>query len=244
MNEDTIAKDKRTKANAAGSMETTISDYARFVSGVMQGKGLSKRSKEDMLSSQVKIYTKRQFPSLNTDSTDENKSIALCYGLGWGLFKSRYGKAFFKEGHGNGWQHYTISFPGKNYAVIIMTNSDNGESMFKELVENLTGVTIPYKWEGYTPYRPTVKLPENILQQYTGVYDGKLRATVSLVNGQLKVESEAVGLPKTNLYAVSETHFFLKVMEAELQFIKGADGKVEKVILDDEGEHYELKKVK
>ena len=244
MNEDTIAKDKRTKANAAGSMETTISDYARFVSGVMQGKGLSKRSKEDMLSSQVKIYTKRQFPSLNTDSTDENKSIALCYGLGWGLFKSRYGKAFFKEGHGNGWQHYTISFPDKNYAVIIMTNSDNGESMFKQLVENLTGVTIPYKWEGYTPYRPTVKLPEKILQQYTGVYDGKLRATVSLVNGQLKVESETVGLPKTNLYAVSETHFFLKVMEAELQFIKGADGKIEKVILDDEGEHYELKKVK
>ncbi len=29
-----------------------------------------------------------------------------------------------------------------------------------------------------------------------------------------------------------------------MEFVKGADGKIEKVILDDEGEHYELKKIK
>jgi CubicO group peptidase (beta-lactamase class C family) len=244
MNGDTIPKDRRTEANAAGSMETTIADYTRFVAAILQGKGLSKKSREEMLSLQIPIYTKRQFPSLNTDTTSENKRIDLGYGLGWGLFKSSYGKAFFKEGHGEGWQHYVIGFPEKQYAAIILTNSDNGESLFKQLVEELTGVTIPYQWEGYTPFRATVKLPGAILQQYTGVYEGKLRATVSLVNGQLKVESETVGLPKTNLYAAKENHFFLKVMETEIQFVKGADGKIEKAIVDDEGEHYELKKIR
>ena len=86
-------------------------------------------------------------------------------------------------------------------------------------------------------------MPEHILQQYTGIYDGKLRATVSLVNGQLKVESESVGLPKTTLYPTNKRRFFLKVMETEIEFVKGAGGKIEKAILDDEGEHYELKKV-
>src|SRR4030095_7046971 len=45
MNEDTIPKDKRTEANAAGSMETTIADYSRFIEAVMQGKGISEKSK-------------------------------------------------------------------------------------------------------------------------------------------------------------------------------------------------------
>ncbi len=116
--------------------------------------------------------------------------------------------------------------------------------MFKELVEKTTGVTIPWEWEGYIPYRATVKLPEEILQQFVGEYDGKLRAKISLAKGQLKVESETVNLPKTNLYAQNDHHFFLKVMETEMEFVKGTDGKIEKAILDDEGEHYELKKIK
>jgi CubicO group peptidase (beta-lactamase class C family) len=244
MSEDVLPKDKRSGANAAGSMETTIADYTRFVEAVMSGKGLSERSGQEMLSPQIGIYTKRQFPSLNNDTTSANRKIQLSYGLGWGLFTSAYGKAFFKEGHGNGWQHYMISVPGKKFSLIIMTNSDNGESIFKELVEKTTGVTIPWEWEGYSPYRATVKLPAVILQQFVGEYDGKLNAIVSLINGKLKVESKTVGLSKTNLYAVNDHHFFLKVMETEITFVKGPDGKIEKAVLDDEGEHYELKKIK
>ena len=196
-----------------------------------------------MLSPQIGIFNKHQFPSLNNDTTSENKSIHLSYGLGWGLFNSKYGKAFFKEGHGEGWVHYMIAFPDKKFAAIILTNSASGESMFKELVEDITGITIPWNWEGYFPYKATVRLPEHILQQYTGVYDGKLKAKVSLVNGQLKVESETVKLPLTNLYASTEDHFFLKVMDTDIVFVKGKDGKSEKAILNDEGEYYELKKV-
>jgi len=32
-------------------------------------------------------------------------------------------------------------------------------------------------------------------------------------------------------------------METEIEFVKGTDGKIEKAIVDDEGEHYELKKI-
>ena len=243
LNDDALRKNKRSESNAAGSMETTIADYTRFVAALMQGKAIAQRSIQEMLSPQITIYTKHQFPSLNSDTTSANRNIKLSYGLGWGLFTSPHGKAFFKEGHDDGWEHYMISFPDKKSSFIIMTNSSNGESIFKELIEKLTGVTIPWEWEGYTPYRPTIKLSEEILKQFTGVYDGKLKAIVTLENGRLKVESETVGLPKTNLYAVSQNRFYLKVMETDIEFVRGADGKIEKVVLDDEGEHYELKKI-
>ncbi len=196
-----------------------------------------------MLSPQIHIYTKHEFPSLNNDTTNEYKTIDLSYGLGWGLFTSVYGKAFFKEGHDDGWEHYVIALPGKKFALIVMTNSSNGESIFNALVEKITGIVIPWQWEGYTPYRATVKLPREVLQQLTGEYNGKLKATVTLVDGQLKVKSETTGLPETNLYAENAHHFFLKVMNTDIDFVKDANGKVIKAIVDDEGEHYELIKV-
>ena len=241
-NEDSIRKNKRKTANAAGSMETTIADYTRFIEAVTRGKDISIKSKQEMISPQIPIYSKRQFPSLNTDTTNQNKSIQLSYGLGWGLFTSPYGKVFFKEGHDDGWQHYTICFPEKKSAFVIMTNSDNGESIFKEMVEKPTGVTIPWQWEGYFPYRGTIKLPEEYLRQFIGVYKGEMDVTITLENGRLKAEASSVGLPKTNLYSENDHHFFLKIMAADVDFIKSADGKVVKMLVDDEGKHYELVK--
>ncbi len=243
-NEDTLRKDKRTIASAAGSMETTLADYSKFLAALLKGKGLTDKSRKEMFSKQIGIYNKHQFPSLNNDTTSQNYPIELSYGLGWGLFKTPFGKAYFKEGHGNGWVHYTVNIPDKKYALLLMSNSANGESIFKELTEKIGGFPIPWEWEGYLPYRETVKLSNEILQQYTGNFEGKLNATITLIDGKLKVESKTVNLPKTNLYPINDHHFFLKIMETEMDFVKGADGKIEKIILDDEGEHYELKKVK
>lgn len=241
-NEDTLAKARANSENAAGSMETTIADYSRFVAAVLQGKRLSSASAKTIFTPQVTIHSKRQFPSLDTSTTNENNAIALSYGLGWGLFKSKYGNSFFKEGHTDGWTHYTIGFPATKQAFIIMTNSSNGESIFKELVEKLSGVTIPWYWEGYTPYRPTVKLTNAALRELAGTYDGKLKVKIALADGKLKASSVTNGLPPTNIYPSSSTHFFLKIMEAEIEFVKDKNGKVIKAVLDDEGEHYELMK--
>jgi CubicO group peptidase (beta-lactamase class C family) len=151
---DTIPKNRRTKTNAAGSMETTIADYTRFVAAVMQGAGVSARAKQEMLKPQIRIFTKHQFPSLNTDTTDANRALQLSYGLGWGVFSSSAGKVFFKEGHDDGWQHYSICFPDKGVAFVFMSNNDNAEHIYKELTERLAGVEIPWEWEGYAPYPP------------------------------------------------------------------------------------------
>lgn len=152
-NEETQGKKKRKKAGGLGSLETTIADYSKFIEYVMQDKGLSKKFRKMMISSQIEINSKYQFPTISDETTDENKVIQLSYGLGWGLLKSKYGQAFFKEGHDDGWQNYNINFKDKGTSIIIMTNSDNGESIFKELLEKIIGDTFtPWKWENYIPY--------------------------------------------------------------------------------------------
>ncbi|MGZ3777731.1 MAG: serine hydrolase [Mucilaginibacter sp.] len=245
LGEDTLHKDKYTNAYAAGSMETTIADYTRFVAGVMRHKNLTDKFWNQVFSPQILINSKTQMFSLDTTAVADNSKIQLAYGLGWGLFQTPYGRAFFKEGHGIGWVHYTIAIPQQKTALIIMSNSANGESIFAELVKKLTGVTIPYEWESYHAYRGTEKLTEEQLKQFTGVFHNeRYDATISLVNGKLKVEAAKVGLPPTNIYPQNDHHLFLRIMDAEFEFVKGPDGKYTKAIADDEGEHYELTRVK
>jgi CubicO group peptidase (beta-lactamase class C family) len=151
--ESAIPKNKRTRANAAGSMETTIADYIRFVAAALRGEGLSPAAYKEMTSMQIAIHSAHQFPSLDTAVTTENDKIGLGYGLGWGLFRSSKGMAFFKEGHDDGWEHFALCLPDAREAVVVMTNSSNGEKIFKELFETLAGVTIPWQWERYIPYQ-------------------------------------------------------------------------------------------
>lgn len=140
-------------ANAGGSMSTTLEDFTKFYTALINSKGLSKKVFNEMTSPQIRIKSKSQFgPFAKVDGSD-NDAIELSYGLGVGVFKTPFGHAFFKEGHDEGWGHYSICFPDKKTAIVIMTNNDNGESIFKELLAYAIGDTFtPWRWENYIPY--------------------------------------------------------------------------------------------
>jgi CubicO group peptidase (beta-lactamase class C family) len=151
--ENALGPQRRLLADAAGSMLTTPRDFARFIEAVMQGEQLRKETREVMLSPQIAILSKHEFPPLSTETTEENKPIHLSYGLAWGLYWTPYGKAFFKEGHDDGWRNYTVCFDDAKTGMVIMTNSSNGEGLYKELLETLLKNTYtPIEWEGFAPY--------------------------------------------------------------------------------------------
>ncbi len=151
----------RSRPDAAGSMQTTVHDYALFLSAVLQHTLLDSKESEEMLRPQVRIHSAHQFPSLATDTTTANEPIELSYGLGWGLYNSPYGRAFFKEGHDDGWRHLALCFNKAGQGILIMTNSSNGEGIFKPLVDSLLGPTsFPFDWEAYTPYNLLPPLPK------------------------------------------------------------------------------------
>jgi CubicO group peptidase (beta-lactamase class C family) len=140
-------------ASCAGSMTTTPGDFTNFFTAFINHKNLTQQSFNLMTNSQFRIRSRAQFgPLAQVDSTD-NDNIRLGYGLGVGVFYTPYGRAFFKEGHDDGWGHYSIAYPDKKIAIIIMTNNDNGEGIFKDLLDYAIGdVYTPYRWENYVPY--------------------------------------------------------------------------------------------
>ena len=146
-------KDKDNDARSASTLETTLDDYTAFTKGVLKNLILKPSTTANMFTPQIRIRTVQQFGPNSTRDTTAWDAIQLGYGLGWGLLQTRYGTGAFKEGHGDGFQHYTIIFPKTGIGIIIMANSDNGESIFKYLLENLISDTFtPWYWENYIPY--------------------------------------------------------------------------------------------
>jgi D-alanyl-D-alanine-carboxypeptidase/D-alanyl-D-alanine-endopeptidase len=154
----TYPKDKDNAARAPSTLETTTEDYARFMEAVLRRDGLSERSWNELFRPQVRIRFRTQFGPGATEETDANDDIELSYGLGWGLLRTPHGWGAFKEGHGDGFQHYAIVFPEKKCGVLLMSNSDNAESIFDRLLAvTMADTYTPLEWEGYVPYDKTPK---------------------------------------------------------------------------------------
>ena len=140
-------------ANAAGSLSTTISDYSKFFEHIFKLYSEQSEITKLLFKPNIRIKSKAQFGPLAKQNTNENDDIELSYGLGWGILKSPFGIGAFKEGHSEGFQHYSIMFPDSGIGVILMSNSDNAESIFKEMLElTIADIYTSWEWENYIPY--------------------------------------------------------------------------------------------
>ncbi len=145
---------RRFPARAAGSMTTSADDLSRFASALLAGKIIKASTRAAMLRPFFAINSLHQFAiGANEGEGKEAKEVGLAYAIGWGLLThTRFGPAFFKEGHGDGAQNYMICFERRKACMILLTNSDNGELAFRPLLETILGDTVtPWEWEGYTP---------------------------------------------------------------------------------------------
>jgi CubicO group peptidase (beta-lactamase class C family) len=225
---------KRKIAQGAGSMLTTITDYARLTQAVLFGRGLRKKTRAQMLSAQIPIVSKFEFPPLLPDTTDEYKGIQLSYGLGVGLYYTPYGSAFFKEGHDEGWRTYIVCHQNQATCMVILTNSSNGEGIYSELLRELLGDTWnPIDWEVLTPYdklpprkplsdHTAVQVPPAFLAMLAGRYGTENDVlTVGAEGDHFSVVEDAK--PKREFFPQTWTIFFSKDNNETLTFLFDID---------------------
>ncbi|MTB50607.1 serine hydrolase [Lewinella sp. W8] len=157
----TVLKKKiRHRAGAAGSLETTPEDYARFMRHVMKLTRAGHPLTEVLFQPNVRIRSRMQFGPLAREDDRSLEAIDLRYTLGWGRLSSPHGFGYFKEGHDHGFQHYSIIYPQAAKGLLLMSNSDRAEGIFKYVLEAAIGdVYTPWQWENYVPFdRPETGL--------------------------------------------------------------------------------------
>jgi len=136
---------------------------------------------------------------------------------------------------------YSGSLEGGN-GVVIMVNSDNEGAMW----ELLNSVAKVYDFKGLnkTTIKKRIVVDDAVLNSYTGEYT--LSPTFSLIvtNENNSLMLQGTGQPKIKVYAEDQTKFFALAVNARMEFIKDASGKVISAMLYQNGQTHEAKKVK
>jgi CubicO group peptidase (beta-lactamase class C family) len=112
--------------NAATSLLTTVSDYAKFLRRLVAPAGaagldLSPAGRRAMVSPQVRLNS------------------ALWWGLGWGIQRDEHGDVLWHWGANNSFRNFVIADPANNRAVVVFTNSENGPRIYERVIVAVTG---------------------------------------------------------------------------------------------------------
>lgn len=194
---------------AAGAIYSTVRDLEKWNNAVLSGKIITKASLEN-------AFTPRH-----------NK-----YGLGW-MADTVDGKRTISHGGGiHGFVSYNFSIPEENTTVILLSNVSTSRP--GKVSQDIMAI-LQDKPYSLPEIKKEINVDEKVLKQYEGEYElaPQFVISVTVENGTLK--AHPTGQPKVDLYATSETEFFLKVVDARVVFVKNENGEVEKLILHQNG---------
>lgn len=114
--------------NAAASLRTTAQDYGRFIVALLNGKGLKKKTFEQMFKPQIKT---------------NDKSPQVFWGLGIGLEVTEEGKSLWHWGDQGDAKAYFTANLSKKDAIVYFANSTNGLSITKNILDIAIGGNHP-----------------------------------------------------------------------------------------------------
>lgn len=83
--------------------------------------------------------------------------------------------------------------------------------------------------------RQAIKLDPTLYDAYVGEYELAPNFSLTITREGDQIFGQATGQQKLELFPESETLFFLKVVDAQLEFVRGADGKVTGLVLHQGG---------
>lgn len=162
------------------------------------------------------------------------------YGYGWMITES-YGKKTVQHGGGiTGFASYILRVPGDQICIIVLTNvaSDAPSRISNEINGLFNGKTIDLPDE-----RKEIVVDTQTLKKYVGEYEltPAFHIFITLENGLL--QAQATGQGKNALFAEKDNFFFLKTVDAQVEFMTGKDGKTDHLVLYQNGQKMTVKKL-
>ncbi len=154
------------------------------------------------------------------------------YGYGWQI-DSLYNRTVVSHGGGiHGFNSNLFRIPEEDIAIIILSNKNT--PYLNAITKGLAAIMLNEKYE-LPSARVQIALPDSVLKQYVGEYElsPAFKIAITFSNGGLK--AQATGQPAFDLYPEKEDFFFLKVVDAQIKFQKAQDGKIEEMILYQNG---------
>lgn len=205
--------------HAAGALYSTVEDLFAWNEAVFSDKLLSAKSREAMM------------------TVDKNN---YAYGL---VVNQQYNRKMVSHGGGiNGFNTILARFPEEKVTVVVLRNADYGPFAPNKISQDLSAILFGEKYE-IPRERVAIKIDPKFLDAYVGQYELNPNLIFTMTREGDSLMTQLTGQPKFELFPESETKFFLKVVDAQVTFVKDDKGVVTHLILHQGGDRT-AKKIK
>ncbi|MES1241747.1 MAG: serine hydrolase [Acidobacteriota bacterium] len=219
-NQDWVSPSLNTTAD--GALYLTVLDLAKWDAALYTEKLLRKPAL-DLLWTPVKLNSGKTAP----------------YGFGW-FVGSTNGHRLIR--HGGAWQGFTADisrYVDDKLTVIVLANRSGANP---DAISN--GVAGLYDPALAPVERVAVTIDPKIFDAYAGEYELGPDFIVRVFREGDRFWVQATNQQRAELFAESETAFFLKIVDGQITFVKDAGGAVTHLLLDQAGTRREARKIK
>jgi CubicO group peptidase (beta-lactamase class C family) len=162
------------------------------------------------------------------------------YGFGWFIEKRSDRRVISHGGGIEGFNTIIARYPDQHVCVIALSNLNSGA--LGRIGNDLAAIVFGEAYE-LPRERSEIKVDPKILDAYVGKYELRPGVVLTVTRDGDKLMTELTGQPQVQIYPESETKFFLKVVDAQLTFLKADDSPVSAVILHQGGRDQTAKKI-
>ena len=163
------------------------------------------------------------------------------YGYGWDI-REVDGKKVISHGGGvNGFLTKITRFVDDDMLVVVLCNIES--PYIAEAANQISAVAQGKEYEP-VKVRTPVDVDAAVLDEYAGEYQLNPGFILTLTVEDGRFYTQATGQPKLEVFAESESEFFLMEVDAQITFVRGDDGSVSHLILHQGGRDQEAVKIK
>ncbi len=195
---------------AAGSLLSNVDDLATWNRALLAGTLIERETLE-------KAWNVHEL----TDGTSTG------YGFGWSIGESDGNRIINHDGDISGFASDGIVFPEEKLFVTILTNSEVFERNPGGLASRIAALALGKP----DPEPNTVSIDPELLDLYAGEYELAPGVTLEIFRDGDRFFSQGTGEPAFEIFAESETKFFLKVADSRVEFVKDEAGNVTGFVL-------------
>jgi CubicO group peptidase (beta-lactamase class C family) len=195
--------------HGAGALYSTTGDLLRWTQGLFGGKLLSAASLEKMTT-----------PFKNN------------YAFGLGVSRPGSRKSYSHGGGIEGFNAHLAYFPEGKVTVVVLANV-NGPA-FTQLGAQLAALAFDEKVV-LPSERREIEVPAASLERFVGVYRLNPTTTITIRLTDSRLTAQLSGQAAYPLYPEAEGKFFLKIVDAQVEFITDEQGRVPSMLLHQNG---------
>ncbi|NJD18646.1 MAG: DUF3471 domain-containing protein [Gemmatimonadetes bacterium] len=138
-------------------------------------------------------------------------------GLNWHVRAVGEDRSGWHYGGTAGFRTFIGFDPARRVGVVVLTNSAHGAD---DIGFHLVNPALPLQPPPAPPQQRTeIAVAREILQRYVGVYELTPQFRIEITLDEAGLGLQATGQQRLPLFAESETFFFLKVVDAQVEFV-------------------------